>query len=199
VKKVLNVGGNDRSLIALPAEYAGFEHILLDIDPSVSPDILCDARELLTLDAGQFDAVHCSHNLEHYHRHDVPKVLAGFMHVLKDGGIAQIRVPDIAEVMRIAVERKLDIEDPIYQSTIGPISVHDVIYGHGREIERSGQDFYAHKTGFTPRLLSKFIHQAGFSRMYSMVGNLEIHALVFKGLPDPSLRAIFNLPPDPVK
>ncbi len=196
MKRVLNVGGNDRSIIALPAEYAGFEHVLLDIDPSVKPDILCDARQLATLDVGQFDAVHCSHNLEHYHLHDVPKVLAGFMHVLKDGGIAQIKVPDIAEVMRIAVERKLDVEDTIYQSSIGPISVHDILYGHGREIERSGQDFYAHKTGFTPRLMSKVIHQAGFSRMYSMVGNLEIHVLAFKGLPDPSLRAIFKLPPD---
>src|SRR5690349_18380329 len=103
VKRVLNVGGNDRMFHSLPNEYAGFQHLLLDIDPSVSPDILCDARQLVTLGANQFDAVYCSHNLEHYHRHDVTKVLAGFMHVLKEGGIAQIKVPDIADVMRVAV------------------------------------------------------------------------------------------------
>lgn len=27
-----------------------------------------------------------------------------------------------------------------------PISVLDVIYGYGRQIEESGQDFYVHKT-----------------------------------------------------
>ena len=47
MKKVLNVGGNNKS-IALPPHYAGFEHLLLDIDPAGSPDIVCDARELTT-------------------------------------------------------------------------------------------------------------------------------------------------------
>jgi hypothetical protein len=42
-KRVLNVGGNSRQ-IPLPPQYAGFEHVLLDIDPTVSPDIPCDAR-----------------------------------------------------------------------------------------------------------------------------------------------------------
>jgi hypothetical protein len=83
VKRVLNVGGHDKR-IPLPPQYAGFEQLLLDIDPAVAPDILCDARELSKLESGQFDAVYCAHNLEHYYRHDVPKVLAGFLHVFKD-------------------------------------------------------------------------------------------------------------------
>jgi SAM-dependent methyltransferase len=108
MKKVLNVGGNSKA-IALPPQYAGFDHCLLDIDPKGSPDIVCDARELNTLEEGSFDAVYCSHNLEHYYRHDVPRVLAGFLHILKDGGFAQIRVPDISEVMRLTIERGLRI------------------------------------------------------------------------------------------
>jgi hypothetical protein len=47
LKKVLNVGGNNK-LIALPPQYADFEHLLLDIDPKGEPDILCDARLLTT-------------------------------------------------------------------------------------------------------------------------------------------------------
>jgi predicted SAM-dependent methyltransferase len=58
----------------VPPEYAGFEQVLLDLDPAGSPDIVCDARELTTLTARQFDAIYCSHNLEHYYRHEVPKV-----------------------------------------------------------------------------------------------------------------------------
>lgn len=169
---------------------------MLDIDPKGSPDIVCDARELTTLEGGQFDAIYCSHNLEHYYRHDVPKVLAGFWHVLKDGGFAQILVPDISQVMRATIERGLDIDDVLYQSPAGPIMVLDVLYGYNVEIERSGQDFYAHKTGFTQKSLLTVLRRSGFSKTYSMVGNLEINALAFKGAPDQTACALFNLPHD---
>jgi ubiquinone/menaquinone biosynthesis C-methylase UbiE len=192
-KKVLNVGGNNKA-IPLPPQYAKYEHLLLDIDPSGSPDIVCDARELTALEGGQFDAIYCSHNLEHYYRHEVPIVLAGFLHVLKDGGFAQIRVPDISEVMRITIDRGLDIDDVLYQSAAGPIMVLDVLYGHAVQIERSGQDFYAHKTGFTQKSLVTALSKAGFSKVYSMIGNLEINAIVFKGVPDKLTCAHFNLP-----
>ena len=128
-RKVLNVGGNSKE-IPLPPEYAGFDHLLLDIDPKGAPDIVCDARELATLEGGVFDAVYCSHNLEHYYRHDVPRVLSGFQHMLKDGGFAHIRVPDINEVMRLSIERGLDIDDVLYTSPSGPIMVLDVLYGY---------------------------------------------------------------------
>lgn len=195
MKKVLNVGGNNKE-IPLPSQYADFEHLLLDIDPKGSPDIVCDARKLSTLEASQFDSVYCSHNLEHYYRHDVPKVLSGFLHVLKDGGFAYVRVPDINEVMRATIEGNLDIDDVLYQSPGGPIMVLDVLYGYGVEIERSGQDFYAHKTGFTQKSLLNALQRAGFSKIYSGVGNLEIAALAFKGNPDQNILTLFNLPHD---
>jgi hypothetical protein len=195
MKKVLNVGGNSKA-IPLPPQYAGFDHWLLDIDPRGSPDIVCDARELTTLEEGLFDAVYCSHNLEHYYRHDVPRVLAGFLHVLEDGGFAHIRVPDINEVMRLAIERGLDIDDVLYTSPAGPIMVLDVLYGYSVEIERSGQDFYAHKTGFTEKSLLAALNRAGFSKTYSTTGNLEISALAFKGEPDQAARALFGLSDD---
>jgi ubiquinone/menaquinone biosynthesis C-methylase UbiE len=191
LKKVLNVGGNDKA-IPLPPQYADFEHLLLDIDPKGSPDILCDARELMTLEAGQFDAIYCSHNLEHYYRHDVPKVLAGFLHVLKDDGFAQIIVPDIHKVMRTVIEKGLDIDDALYQSAVGPITVLDVIYGYGAEIESSKQDFFAHKTGFTQKSLLAAMQRAGFSKTYSLTRNLEISGLAFKGVPDSDTRLRFS-------
>ena len=113
MRRLLNVGGGSRSF-ALPPIYAGFQHVLLDIDPSVAPDILCDGRQLASLEPAQFDAVLCSHNLEHYYRHEVPVVLAGFLHVLKDGGFAHILVPDIGELMRVVVTRGADLHDILY-------------------------------------------------------------------------------------
>jgi len=191
-KKVLNVGGNSKA-IALPPQYAEYEHLLLDIDPRGKPDIVCDARLLTSLEGNQFDAVYCSHNLEHYYRHDVPKVLAGFLHVLKEGTFAHIRVPDIAEVMRITIERGLDIDDVLYDSPAGPIMVLDVLYGYTVEIERSGQDFFAHKTGFTQKSLIKVLQKAGFSNIYSATGNLEINAFAFKGKPDEAVLSLLSL------
>lgn len=193
MKKVLNVGGNNKD-VQLPPQYAEFEHVLLDIDPKGSPDIVCDARELTTLEGNQFDAIYCSHNLEHYYRHDVPKVLAGFMHVLKEDGFAQIIVPDIAELMRITVEEKLDIDDTLYQSPAGPIMVLDVLYGYGPEIEESGQDFYAHKTGFTQKSLLAALHRSDFLNTYCARAGLEITALAFKSTPNKNTCELFKLP-----
>lgn len=194
MKKVLNVGGNSKE-IPLPPQYAGFEHLLLDIDASLMPDVVCDARQLTTLHPNQFDAVYCSHNLEHYYRHDVSKVLAGFQHVLKEDGFAHIIVPDIQEVMRTTLERGLDIEDVLYVSPAGPIMVLDVLYGYTVEIERSGHDFFAHKTGFTQKSLVKALEDAGFAKIYSAAAGLEVRALAFKRAPSEEMCRLFSLPP----
>lgn len=193
MKQVLNVGGNSKQIL-LPQQFSDFEQVLLDIDPRNSPNIVCDARELVTLNGSQFDAIYCSHNLEHYYRHDVQKVLTGFLHVMKPDGFVYIVVPDMQEVMRITVENNLDIEDTLYESPAGPIMVLDVLYGFGIEIERSGQHFYGHKTGFTRKSLEMALYRAGFLRTYMTAANLEIIALGFRGSPDPSTRALFNLP-----
>lgn len=194
MKRVLNVGGNSKS-IPLPPVYRGWDNVLLDIDPRSNPDVLCDARELTRLSGGEYDAVYCSHNLEHYYRHDVPKVLAGFRHVLKDEGFANIRVPDMAEVMRTAVQSDMDIDDVLYQSAAGPITVRDVIYGYGVEIERSGNDFFAHKTGFTRKSLQAALQASGFPVVYVDARNLEVMAVAFKQPPGEESRKLLNLPP----
>jgi len=193
---VLNVGGNSKA-IALPPVFAGYEHLLLDIDPKGAPDLLCDARELLTTPAAQYDAVYCSHNLEHYYRHDVKKVLAGFVHVLKPDGFAHIRVPDIIAVMKTVVARNLELDDVLYQSPAGPIQALDVLYGWSVEIERSGVDFFAHKTGFSRLLLTKALTAAGFQTVYATAGNLEISAFAFLSPPDEAMRTRLGLPPSP--
>ena len=180
--------------IPIPPHYDGWEHHLLDIDPAGGPEIVCDAREMHTLPASSYDAVYCSHNLEHYYRHDVPKVLAGFRHVLKDPGFAHLRVPDMGDVMRQVVQKSMDIDDVLYQSQAGPITVRDVFYGYGVEIERSGNEFFAHKTGFTQKSLVRMLESCGFPFVFSMTGNLEVAALAFKQKPDDFARSLFGLP-----
>lgn len=193
MKKVLDVGGNSKRF-GLPPEYEGWEHILLDIDPKGEPDIVCDARELASLNAKEYDAIYCSHNLEHYYRHDVPKVLAGFSHVLADGGFVHIRVPDLDAVMRTVIEKNIDIDDALYKTQSGrPITAKDVIYGLGVEIERSGNDYYAHKTGFTPKSLLKILKQCDFPIVYIASGDLEVRAIALKEKPSSYVKDLFKL------
>ena len=193
MKKVLNVGGNSKD-IALPPFYEGWEHVLLDIDPTTNADVICDARELQERPPGEFDSVHCSHNLEHYFAHDVRKVLTGFRHVLSPEGFAYLCVPDIAQVARAMVSRNLDIDDVLYVSPAGPIMIKDVLYGWGAQIESSGVDFFAHKTGFTPKSLSAALAVAGFGPIYVGAVDFETRAFAFTQPPNAETRVRLGLP-----
>jgi hypothetical protein len=193
MRRVLNVGGASKA-IAIPPHYQGWEHVLLDVDRAQRPDVVCDARNLTTLPAGLYDAVYCSHNLEHYWRHDLPRVLAGFTHVLRAHGFAEVAVPDLKAVFADMRERGLDIDDVLYESPAGPITVNDVIYGLGRQIAASGNDFYAHKNAFTNLSLATALRKAGFERVFTAAGPYEIRALAFKREPTDDQRGLLGLP-----
>jgi SAM-dependent methyltransferase len=196
--RVLNVGGNSKD-IPIPPHYAGWDHLLLDIDPRGKPDIVADARELGALPARQFDAVYCSHNLEHYFAHDGARVLRGFRHVLVEDGFAEIRVPDIKALMAHVVASGTDIDDVVYTSPAGPITAHDMLYGWSVEIERSGRDFYAHKTGFTPTSLHRRLRAAGFAVVVvgTVAATFELVAFAFKRAPRADQLSLLGLPPQP--
>ena len=177
--RVLNVGGSNKQ-IPIPDHYRGWNHLLLDIAPGPEVDVLLDARKLSDYHGDKFDSIYSSHNLEHFYPHDVPKVLSGFMQVLKPGGFVDVRVPDLNSVLQAVVTRGMELDDVLYVSPAGPISAHDVIYGWGAEIERSGVDFFAHKRGFSAKSLSQALEKAGFVQVKTEVSNFEVRVLAFK-------------------
>ena len=189
-KKILNVGGN-RKAFAIPNCFDGWRHDLLDIDPVGNPDILCDARELGKQTSRQYDAIYCSHNLEHYFLHEVPKVLNGFNVQLKQDGFVFIRVPDVSYILSIVYEKKLELDDTLYSAQAHPITVSDVLWGFGRQMEQTGEEFYAHKAGFSNNLLLKLLLAGGFKTVYIKCDNdyFEIIAIAFKGEPDQNMLA----------
>ena len=72
-----------------------WDELRLDIDPSVSPDIIGTMTDMNAVQSASVDAVFSSHNIEHLYAHEVPVALGEFLRVLSDDGIAVITCPDL--------------------------------------------------------------------------------------------------------
>jgi len=160
-KTVLNVGCGYPLRQKLHRHFHGPEwrEIRLDLDPAVQPDIVCSIIDIGPVVADAVDAVWSSHNLEHLQRHEVPLALAEFLRVLKPHGLLLLTLPDLQQVARLVAEDRL--EDSAYISQSGPITPLDMIFGHTASLAR-GNQFMAHRTGFTARSLHKLLIEAGF-------------------------------------
>jgi len=56
--------------------------IRLDIDPSVSPDVIGTMTDMSAVASESVDAIFSSHNIEHLYPHEVPVALKEFARVL---------------------------------------------------------------------------------------------------------------------
>ncbi|MBV8778810.1 MAG: methyltransferase domain-containing protein [Alphaproteobacteria bacterium] len=160
-KVVLNVGCGYRGR-GPHAAFQGPEwrELRLDIDPSVTPDIIASIADMRPVPSGSVDAVWSSHNLEHLYRHEVPVALGEFLRVLRRAGELLVTMPDLQTVAQLVVNDRL--EDQAYVSPSGPISALDMIYGHAASVT-AGNHFSAHKCGFTARTLTQLLYEAGFA------------------------------------
>ncbi len=160
-KKFLHVGCGqnykDKTTPAFASE--DWQEVRLDIDKSAKPDIVSSVLDLDIIDSESFDAVFSSHNIEHVYAHEVPIMLKGFLRVLNNDGFFVVTCPNLVPVARLIVEDKLT--EPAYVSPAGPISPLDILHGHGASIEK-GNEFMAHKTGFSPKSLNAALLEAGF-------------------------------------
>lgn len=57
----------------------------------------------------------------------------------------------------------------------------------------NGNDFFAHKTGFTPKSLTAVLRFAGFPLVFTVAGNLEVTAVAFLNPPSEYARSLFGL------
>lgn len=137
-----------------------WEEIRLDIDPSVSPDIVGTMTDMSAVADASVDAVFSSHNIEHLYPHEVPVAFKEFLRVLKPTGIAVITCPDLQSVAKLVAEGNL--LEPAYISRLGPIAPIDIMYGL-RTSMAAGNLYMAHRCGFTANVLSATLHEAGFA------------------------------------
>lgn len=142
-----------------------WHEVRLDIDPQVQPDILGSMLDLRAIPDASMDAVFSSHNIEHLYAHEVPVALKEFHRVLKPDGFLVLTCPDVQSVAELVAQDKL--VEPCYVSPAGPIAPIDILWGHRPSLAR-GNHFMAHKVGFTQRVLTGTLREAGFAMVATM-------------------------------
>lgn len=162
IRNFLHVGcgGSSKAETTKAFASSAWQEVRYDIDPGVKPDIVGSMLDMQTVPDRSMDAVFSSHNIEHLYPHQVPIALKEFHRVLGDDGFAIITCPDIQSVAELVVEDKLT--DVAYVSPAGPIAAIDMLYGHRPSLQK-GNEFMAHKCGFTMKVLIATLRDNGFS------------------------------------
>lgn len=148
-KTLLHVGCGGESI----PEWADgkYQEIRLDISEDHSPDIVASMVNMG--DIGKYDAIHCSHALEHLVPHEAAIAAKEFHRVLNDGGFAVVFVPDLEDVKAT--------EDVLFIAPCGPVTGLDLIYGLRSLLPV--MPYMAHRTGFIQSTLKNTFIDAGFS------------------------------------
>lgn len=139
-----------------------WQEIRFDINKEVNPDIEGTLLDMNQVNDESVDAIYSSHNIEHVYPHEVPVVLQEFIRVLSKDGIVVITCPDLQSVCEAILQDKL--YEPLYEVPPSvPIAPIDILYGLRGSLE-DGNDYMAHKCGFTYSTLLNFFIDAGFKK-----------------------------------
>jgi len=139
-----------------------WSEIRLDIDASVSPDVIGAMTDMSVVNTGSVNAVFSSHNIEHLYPHEVPIALGEFKRVLADNGYVVITCPDLLSVAQFIAGRGLG--ETAYVSSMGPITPLDMLYGHQGSMG-AGNLYMSHRCGFTAQTLLETLQRAGFGKI----------------------------------
>jgi SAM-dependent methyltransferase len=175
----LNAGCGSSGSSRLPPVFHNWDQIRVDIDPGLKPDLVANIVDLSAIPDASIDAIWCSHCIEHLFAHQVPMALAEFRRVLRGDGFACLIVPDLQEISHwIANDR---LHETIYESSAGPVTAHDMIWGFGPAIA-NGMMGMAHRCGFTPTVFLEYLKGAGFSEIVlrRKTSNLELAGLALQ-------------------
>ena len=178
-KVVLHVGCGSYRPDALLKNFRTPEwrEIRLDINPSVKPDIVASMTDMSAVESESVDAIWNSYVLEHLWAHEVPLALKEFHRVLRPGGHVLMRMPDLLRVAQTLL--RVGPTGVAYESSSGPITPLDMLYGHGASIAR-GEHGMQHKTGFTEASLVAHLKAAGFSRVRATSRSFDLWGLGVK-------------------
>lgn len=142
-----------------------WQELRFDIDIAVQPDLVGTMQNMSAVADASVEAIYSSHNIEHLYPHEVALALKEFVRVLVPTGFLVVTCPDLRSVCALVAEDKLT--ESAYTSPAGPISPLDILYGHRPSLAH-GNHYMAHRCGFTEKVLSATLQQAGFASVVSM-------------------------------
>ena len=203
MKTLLHVGCGPQDKSVLKGFNNGdWSEIRLDIDKDVKPDIVGSLTDLSLVETASIDAIYSAFNIDHIYPHEVPIALKEFYRVLNDDGIVVITCPDLQGVCEaIAQDKLLNV---LYESSSGPISPIDVLFGNRREVS-AGNEYMAKKGGFTYSELDRVFFEEGFKtrvggrreEMYELFlvafkqekSNEQIQKIAIPFIPSPQMKS----------
>jgi len=161
-KLLVNLGCGPKGEAALPALFADWRELRVDIDPTAMPDVLADVTDLSAIESGVADAVWTAHCIEHLYLHQVNGAIGEMHRILGDQGFLCLVVPDLQGLAEYIANDRL--HEVVYQAPAGAVTAHDMIFGYEPFLAR-GQLAMAHKCGFTPSLLLQKLQQVPFAEI----------------------------------
>lgn len=169
-KVFLNIGCGSVGTQRMPAtlQQPEWQHVRIDMDESVNPDIVASFADLHMIETSSVDAIWSSHSLEHMPWHEVELALAEATRVLRPEGFVFLTLPDLTQLAQLVLDGKL--MEVAYQAPAGPITALDMLYGH-IDAQARGKPFMAHSCGFTSESLGQAFIQAGFSDIKIVKGS----------------------------
>ena len=178
---LVNLASGPKGLAWLPAMFAEWREVRVDVDAIVAPDILADMTDLSAIESGTVDAVWSAHGIEHLYLFEVSKAIAEIHRILADDGFFCLIVPDLQTIAEyIATDR---LHEVVYESPAGPVTAHDMLFGFGPSLAQ-GRSSMAHKCGFTPTLLLQKLQESPFAEIVlRRRANYELAALACKRAP----------------
>src|SRR5438067_11029655 len=83
---LVNLGSGPKGGTRLPAMFAEWRELRVDIDATSAPDILADVTDLSAIESGSVDAVWSAHCLEHLYLYEDGKAITEAYRILTDAG-----------------------------------------------------------------------------------------------------------------
>src|SRR5437773_716115 len=112
-KLLVNLGSGPKGSTRLPAMFAAWRELRVDVDARAAPDILADLTDLSAIESGSVDAVWSAHCIEHLYLYEVGKAIAEAHRILTDDGFLCLIVPDLQTIAEyIATDR---LHEVVYQ------------------------------------------------------------------------------------
>lgn len=125
-------------------------------DAKADPEILADARKV-PLPDGCASLIQAIHLWEHFYLWECDALIAEWRRLLKPGGVLVLELPDLAKCAR-------NLLDGIEGKNPGQLSMWGIFGNPGLN-----DPYMCHRWGWTPKTLSNFLKENGFTDMIQSV------------------------------